>query len=361
VTRLFSFRGSAALVALLCLWGCEAAKSANPTAPTVAGPIAGVNISAPHLLEPYTGSTLIATGEPQTLLIENASTSGVRTLYLQVEIGTDSQFQQIVYRADQIELGDNGRTRYQLPSPLGASQTYYWRTRAVDGANTGPFSEVSSFAVIPPAVINPPVAIAPSGKLSSNRPDFKVTNGAISGTSGVAYRFEVSKSADFGQVAAVVTVPVNGGGTTTMSLGELPYKATYFWRVMGSDGAKESGYSNVMSFTTSDPPVVAPPPTGGFVDTSSWTTEQWKTYFFFLVEQKGGGSVSDAGMWAMRADLNARGADFQNAWRGDIRPRLFLPVPGCPSTTNANAPGCSYNRTVDLGNYGGGWQWIPRF
>jgi hypothetical protein len=24
-------------------------------------------------------------------------------------------------------------------------------------------------------------------------------------------------------------------------------------------------------------------------------------------------------------------------------------------------PGCSYDRTVDLGNYGGPWQWIPRF
>ena len=75
---------------------------------------------------------------------------------------------------------------------------------------------------------------------NTNKPEFKVTNGGISGTSGVGYRFEVSKSADFGQIVAVVTVPVNGSGTTTMSLGELPYKTTYFWRVIGSDGAKES-------------------------------------------------------------------------------------------------------------------------
>jgi len=66
-------------------------------------------------------------------------------------------------------------------------------------------------------------------------------------------------------------------------------------------------------------------------------------------------------MLAMRGDLVARGADFQNAWRGDIRPRLFLPVPGCPPATSPNVPSCSYNRTVDLGNYGRPWAWIPRF
>ena len=60
----------------VCLAGCEAAKSANPTAPSVAGPIPGVNITAPRALEPYAGSTLAFSGEPQTLLIENAGRSG---------------------------------------------------------------------------------------------------------------------------------------------------------------------------------------------------------------------------------------------------------------------------------------------
>ena len=37
------------------LAGCEAAKSSNPTSPTVAGPIPGVNITAPALIEPAQG------------------------------------------------------------------------------------------------------------------------------------------------------------------------------------------------------------------------------------------------------------------------------------------------------------------
>lgn len=263
MSRLYPFRGLSALVAITCLVGCEAAKSSNPTAPSVAGPIPGVNITAPRPLEPYAGSTLTFTGEPQTLLIENAGTSGARSLWLQLEVGTDEAFQQIVHQADQIALGPNGRTEYRLPAPLGAGYTYYWRSRAADGANTGPYSSASSFTVVPPVVIDAPVAVSPSGKLNTNKPEFRLTNGGFSGTTGVAYRFELSTTGDFSSIAAIVTVPVNGSGSTTMSVGELPYKTTYYWRARGSDGSKESSYSNTQSFTTADPPAPPPPPAGG--------------------------------------------------------------------------------------------------
>lgn len=362
----YFLRGLTAFVAMACLAGCETAKSANPTAPSVAGPIPGVNITAPRPLEPYAGSELVFNNEPPTLLIENAGTTGARAIWLQLEVGTDSNLQQIVYQADRIEPGSGGRTTYRLPAPLGAGYTYYWRTRAADGANVGPYSAVSNFSVVQPVVIDAPVATTPSGKITTNKPDFKVTNGAISGTSGVVYRFEVSQAGDFSSMIAVVTAVPNGSGTTSITLGELPYKATYYWRVKGSDGSKESPYSNTMSFTTPDASAPAPAPAPGTpvatsVDASQWSTDQWKSYFMTLASQKGGPTVSDAGILAMRLDLVARGADFQNGWRGDVRPRLFLPVPGCPPATSANVPSCSYNRTVDLGSYGGPWQWIPRF
>lgn len=363
MSRLHPVRGLSALVAVLCLIGCEAAKSANPTAPSVAGPIPGVNITAPRALEPYAGSTVTFTGEPQTLLIENAGSSGVRALSLEIDIATDPGFSQIVHHSDSVALGDGGRTLYRLPEALVAGYTYYWRIKANDGANSGPYSEAVSFSVVPPVVINAPIAVSPSGRIGNHNPDFRVTNGAISGTSGVGYRFEVAKDAGFTQIVSVVTMPVNGTGSTFMSLGSLPYSTTYFWRVKGSDGSKESDYSNTLSFTTQDAP--APPPVEspsvGSVDSSAWTTDQWKTYFMGLAAQKGGSTVSNAGIFAMRGDLLARGADFQNGWRGDPRPRIFLPVPGCPIANRPDVPECSYNRTVDLGNYGGPWQWIPRF
>ena len=251
-------RGLAALVAAVGLAGCESVKSSNPTAPSVAGPIPGVNISAPRPLEPYAGATLVFDGNPPTLLIENAGTSGARNIWLQLEMSTDTSFTQLVHTADQIALGDGGRTAYRLPAPLGAGYTYFWRTRAVDGANTGPYSSVSSFEVVPPVVIDAPVAVAPSGKLTTNKPEFKVTNGAISGTTGVVYRFEIANNADFNPMVAVLTAVPNGSGSTTVTLGELPYKTTYFWRVRGTDGSKESPYSNTQSFTTADAPAQNP-------------------------------------------------------------------------------------------------------
>src|SRR6478752_7983739 len=98
MSRLHPMRGLAALVVVLAFVGCEAAKSSNPTAPSVAGPIAGVNITAPRPLEPYAGSTLTFSNEPPTLLIENAGTSGNRALYLRIEVGADDAFKQIVHQ-----------------------------------------------------------------------------------------------------------------------------------------------------------------------------------------------------------------------------------------------------------------------
>src|SRR5436190_17229493 len=123
MSRLHPFKGLTALVEMLCIVGCEAAKSANPTAPSVAGPIPGVNITAPKPLEPYAGSQLTSTGEPQTLLIENPSTSGSRAIWLSLEVSTDAAFQQIVHQADRITPGDGGRTAYLMPSAPAAGAT----------------------------------------------------------------------------------------------------------------------------------------------------------------------------------------------------------------------------------------------
>ncbi len=261
--RIDPCRGLSAFVAILCLAGCEAAKSANPTAPSVAGPIPGVSITAPKPLEPGANSTLVAQSDPPTLLIENPGTSGQRAIWLQLEIAADFNFSQVVHQADRIEPGPNGRTSYRLPEPLGAGFTYYWRSRASDGANTGPYSAISSFTVVTPVVIEAPVALEPSGNLNTNKPTFKVRNGAISGTSGVVYRFEVGNNVDMSPAMAVITIPPGGDGTTTMTLGELPYNTVLYWRIYGTDGTTKSGHSQTLAFKTGPPPVVTPPPGGG--------------------------------------------------------------------------------------------------
>lgn len=237
---------------------CERAKSANPLSPDVAGPIPGVAISAPKPLEPQQGGQVVKNGEPPTLLIENASTSGQRALFLQLQIAVDANFQQLVHHDERIEPGPNGRTSYRMPEELGSGSTYFWRLRAADGANTGPYSFTSSFSVIDPVVMETPTPLEPAGAIGTNRPTFRVRNGQVSGTTGAYYRFELATAPDPASVVAVVTTTPGSNGETTVSLGDLPYARTFFWRVHASDGTTQSNYSAVISFTTPAPP--APPP-----------------------------------------------------------------------------------------------------
>jgi hypothetical protein len=236
--------------------------------------------------------------------------------------------------------------------------------KSANPAAPSPTVSTNVVVVSEPAVvrrIDAPTAMAPAGRLNHNNPDFFVANGAMEGASDVVFFFEVSTTPDFSQMAAVVTAPINDAGHTMMSLGSLAYGGTYYWRAKGTDGSTESDYSNTLTFTLpSGPNAPASADAAASIPSASWTTDQWRTHFFSLVEQKGGATVSDAGMHAMRSDLVARGADFQNGWRGDLRPRLFLPVPGCPIANRPDVPACSYDRTVDLGGYGQEWRWIVR-
>ena len=141
--------------------GCESNKSRNPLSPSVAGPIAGVTITAPKPLEPLNGQTITA-GGTVTLLIENAATTGERPIWLQVEIATDAAFQAKVHVADKVPPGTEGRTSYQVPLALPAGGArYYWRARALDGANTGEFSATASFVLQDPVHMAVPNVVVP--------------------------------------------------------------------------------------------------------------------------------------------------------------------------------------------------------
>src|SRR5207249_4094790 len=126
-----------ALLPLLVVAGaCEVAKSADPLSPTVAGPIPGVNITAPKVLEPTPGQQIAIDRQPITLLIENASSNGPRPLSYVFEVATDANYSSKVFTREAVQSGEGGRTSLRLPDALATGRTYYWRARAEDGANT---------------------------------------------------------------------------------------------------------------------------------------------------------------------------------------------------------------------------------
>jgi hypothetical protein len=238
----------------LGLIGCAQAKSANPLSPSVAGPIPGVDISAPQTLEPAPGAEIVQSGDPVRLLIQNPTTSGERPLWLSIELAGDTAFQQVLHQADRVTPSVTGRTVHTLPSLLVAGYTYHWRVRAQDGANTGPWSATTSFRVVEPVVLEPPTPMEPIGNISSITPVFKIRNGRMSTATNVVYRIEVGSAPDPGSIVAVLTATPDPSGVTSIAVGNVPYATTYYWRTYATDGVTTSGFSNVVSFRTPDAP-----------------------------------------------------------------------------------------------------------
>lgn len=266
--------GMSFVALLLSGQACEVEKSSNPLSPTVAGPLPGVNISAPKPLQPPNGASVPNAQQPLQLLIENASSNSPRPFWQVVEVATDAGFNSIAYKADKLEPGPEGRTAHRLPGALAAGRTYFWRIHAEDGANVGPYSSTFNFVVRPTTVIEPPTPQKPVGGVTTatDAPEFTVVNGAVSNPEGdVVYRFELSLNEAFTQLAALVTVARSSGQTTTMNTTNLGGERTVYWRVYGTDHKTTSAKSAVAWFKTpkvfaspGPSPVGPAPPSGGY-------------------------------------------------------------------------------------------------
>jgi hypothetical protein len=256
------------LLSLAALAGaCETSKSANPLSPSVAGPIPGVEITAPKPLEPVADSELPNDKQPLTLLIENASTTGQRPLKLTIEVAADSGFTTKVFSRAGVDLGPNGRTALQMPDKLASDRTYFWHVKAEDGANQGAWSTVSKFSIFTPAVLQAPTPISPVGgtKVSDQSPEFRVKNAARSGPVGaITYLVEISRNDSFTAMVATFSGADTGpGGESHInSASDLPASMTLFWRVRAWDGTLNGPWSSTQYFVT-PAGVVVPPPGGG--------------------------------------------------------------------------------------------------
>ena len=244
--------------------GCAAEKSSNPLTPTVAGPIPGVDITAPKVLTPA-ATKIPVDQQPVTLLAENASSSGVRPLTYVFEVATDTGFANKVFIREGVTPGDGGRTSLRLPDRLAPERSYYWRARAQDGANTGPFSTPGAFDVFTPIVINPPPLISPAinAVMTPVRPKFVFGNATRSGPVGaINYVIEVADSDFFTNKLGAWIVPEQAGQTSFDAPSDFAFSKVLFWHVRAFDPTTNGPWSEIRSFQTAPQPV-APPPGGG--------------------------------------------------------------------------------------------------
>ncbi len=272
MTRLLCTKFIAGGAAIIALSACQVQKSANPLSPQVAGPIAGVEISVPALLEPGQDWELRTRDQPVKLLFQNSNSNGERPLTYAFELATDSTFKNIVFARTGVQPDAGPETRFQLPDRLAAG-TYWWRTRAEDGANASPYSVVKSFNVLAEVVLAPPIPSTPkNGALVSDiTPDFRVKAGSRSGTTAdLEYIVQISNNSAFTSIAAIFTTKESGGETHIDNGYAFLHDRTYYWRVRAwhtADGSEFSNWSPTQTFRTPKPPAAPPPPApGGDVD-----------------------------------------------------------------------------------------------
>lgn len=265
-----SVRAILVLCLLVAASACEQSKSANPLSPLIAGPIAGVNITPPVLLEPEQQRAVAVNAQPLTLLIENASTNGVRPVRYLFQVATDAMFLTLVHQNANVTPGENGRTSYTLPDALAAERSYYWRAKADDGANASTFTEGRSFRIFTPVVIGRPSPASPANgaTLATRRPTLETHNVSRTGPAGpITYYFQGSETSIFAENAPTTAVPESPSGRTGFTAPEdLPYSKTFYWRVRAGDPGHTGPWSEIFAFTTPaapPPPPTPPPPSGG--------------------------------------------------------------------------------------------------
>lgn len=243
----------------MVLAACQQVKSSNPLSPTIAGPIAGVVISAPQAAAPAANAQIAIGQQPVTLTIQNATTNGVRPLSYVFDIASDAVFQSILFSQSGVTPGANGQTSFQLAQTLPPG-TYYWRAHAQDGANTGTFAS-SSFTIIVPVVIQPPTPVSPANgsTLTSSAVTLVINDSSRSGPAGpISYSFQLASDPNIGNLVASGQVPESANQTSYGIAVALSASTTYYWRVQASDPSHVSAFSPVVSFTT---PAAAPAPT----------------------------------------------------------------------------------------------------
>jgi len=248
----------------LALAGCEAQKSSNPLSPSVAGPIAGVNITPPKLVEPAQGFKYKESQQPIKLVIENATTTGVRPITYMFEVATDAEFTSKVYARGGVPPGDNGRTNVQIDR-LDLGRAYYWRAKADDGANASQFSS-SQFEVLPKPLLTPPGLVSPvnNDRVTSRRPTFTVNNSDHNAAIGsLNYEFQVATDQSFGVLVAGGMSDEGGGQTTFVAQADLASNVQHFWRARSTDGETTSAWAATQTFRTPAAPSPGPSPGPG--------------------------------------------------------------------------------------------------
>jgi len=191
---------------------------------------------------------IVLTGRPN-LIVMNATDAQGDVLHYDFEVYRDSA---LTVLEDSIEGTAEGsaQTEWQTDSLTAENQRHWWRVRASDGYENGPWSDAQSFWVDaynqPPAVFD---LLSPSvgAVIYDLTPSFAWSQ-AVDPDPGVSLTYSLTLGLD-----SLFTFHSDVGGTTTTSydwLNSLPTGINYYWKVRADDGRGGTVTSAVRSFKT---------------------------------------------------------------------------------------------------------------
>ena len=193
MARLYPFRGLTALVAIALPWRLRSRQERQSHGAVGGGPHSRRAITAPKPLEPGAGSTLIV----QLRAADAADRERRHERRAHALAAARSRHrrrasQQIVHQADQIAPGGDGRTAYRLPAPLGAG--LHLLLAHARGRRRQHRPLLGGLELQRRAAGRDRRAGRRRRRRARSRPtspSSRSRNGAISGTTGVVYRFDV--------------------------------------------------------------------------------------------------------------------------------------------------------------------------
>jgi hypothetical protein len=213
-------------------------------------------------MTPSANTQISISDQPITLTVKNATTSGVRPLSYEFQVSTDASFGSQVFAKTGIQPG-SGQTSIQLPDKLGDAGNYYWRSRALDGANTGSWTSAVPFTIYIPVVIQAPTPQQPAAGITTtnNHPTFVFADASRTGPAGtIHYNLMIAQDVAFTQIVLSVTFGEQANQTAMTPSQDLPAGSHFYWRVQASDGKNDGPWSSTVDFRTPAAPPPPPPP-----------------------------------------------------------------------------------------------------
>jgi hypothetical protein len=253
----------------------------------------GVTLVSPQLISPAPGLRLKFAEQPVTLTVKNGVSTGSTPLTYTFQVASDAAFGSIVFSREGVAEGA-GQTALTIDK-LAGNKDYYWRARASAGSAVGLFSAIRTFNVGPEVVLQAPTVTAPTngGQLSSQAL-LVVNNAQRTGPAGaLTYRFEVSASSSFGNLAFVAPNVAEQGNQTSVRMdANLTTNGTYYLRVRASDNSNgiTGPYSSTIQFKyvpfdlsqaiiVNSPPDLAVWPEGAKVTSINFTGDAFEVDF----------------------------------------------------------------------------------